>query len=167
MESHPCIVVGVVPGQPATVVETAAMFARQLGAELICASVDPSRTTIEERPDGSVVTIPIDPDLPFEEVQVFDAKLRTQISQILDTHHIKWSVRALAGGPAQALARLADSVDALMIIVGTREAGLRGSFHEFFNGSVAVQLAHRQHRPLLVIPLKPVTGAEQLPWIQE
>jgi hypothetical protein len=35
---------------------------------------------------------------------------------------------------------------------------------EFFGGSVAVHLAHRQHRPVVVIPLAPVAFRDELPW---
>jgi nucleotide-binding universal stress UspA family protein len=52
----------------------------------------------------------------------------------------------------------------MMIVVGTREPGFRGTVHEFINGSVAAQLAHRQHRPVVVIPLNPVTDDDELPW---
>ncbi|WP_284328799.1 hypothetical protein [Demequina litorisediminis] len=49
-------------------------------------------------------------------------------------------------------------------MVGTREPGLRGTLHEFFSGSVAAQLSHRQHRPVLVVPLAPVGPEGELPW---
>jgi hypothetical protein len=37
---------------------------------------------------------------------------------------------------------------------------------EFFTGSVAVQLAHHQHRPVLMIPLDPTGPDAPLPWLQ-
>jgi nucleotide-binding universal stress UspA family protein len=40
-----------------------------------------------------------------------------------------------------------------MIIVGSRRGGLRSTMHEFFGGSVAAHLAHRQPRPVVVVPL--------------
>ena len=46
----------------------------------------------------------------------------------------------------------------------TREASVRETLREFFQGSVASHLAHRQHRPVLVVPLNPVAGSEPLPW---
>lgn len=158
------ILVGVVPGQPAVVVEQAAVFAERFAADLVCASVDSSRYTVEQRPDGAAVTMPIDPDLGDEQVAVFDPALRDSLAQILEKRDVRWSVRALAGGVAPELARLAEELDAAMIVVGTRESGLRESLREFFNGSVAVQLAHRQHRPLVVVPLNPVTTEHELPW---
>ena len=51
-----------------------------------------------------------------------------------------------------------------MIIVGSRRGGLRVSMHEFFGGSVAAHLAHRQSRPVVVIPLSPVPAGGRLPW---
>lgn len=161
------IVVGIVPGQPTAVVSEAAMLAERLDADLVCATVDPSRYTVDERDDGTVTAMSIDADLADETVEVFDPELRARIAEALDGRPVRWSVRALAGGPAQELSRLANELGAALIVVGTREAGIRGSLHEFFNGSVAVQLAHRQHRPIVVVPLNPVGDDDELPWNED
>ncbi|QGH69757.1 universal stress protein [Pseudactinotalea sp. HY158] len=158
------IIVGVIPGQPAAVVAEAAILAGQVGADLVCAFVDTSRYPVRELPDGTVVAMPIDPDSAESDVAEIDPGLRDSIASALRGSRVRWSLRALAGGAARELARLADELDAAMIVVGTREAGLRGSLHSFFSGSVAVQLAHHQHRPLVVIPLNPVSGEDELPW---
>lgn len=158
------IVVGVVRGQPDAVISTATQFAERFGAELVCAFVDAGRYTVDERPDGTVVSLSIDPDLGDEIVEEFDPGLRTAISAVMAGHDVPWSVRLLAGDPAQELADLADELDAEMIVVGTREPGLKGSLHEFFNGSVSAHLAHRQHRPVIVVPLNPVGEGDALPW---
>lgn len=163
-DTNSCIVVGVFPGQTPEVVDKAAVFAKRFGVGLVCASVDPSRFTVERRGDGSVVASPIDTDIVDTIVEVFDAQLEAQISETLKDRGVEWSVRALAGSPARELSELATELNAAMIVVGTREAGLRGSMREFFNGSVAVQLAHRQHRPVVVVPLRPVLGDDALPW---
>lgn len=160
------IVVGVVAGQPSAVLAQAAVFARRFDAELICASVDLSHYTVDTKSDGTVIGMPIDSDMVESKIEVFDSQLQQSIADVLDSTQVRWSVRALAGGAAQELARLAEAVNAAMIVVGTRERGLKGSLHEFFNGSVAVQLAHRQHRPVVVIPLSPVEGESNLSWRQ-
>ena len=157
------VVVGVVAEQPAAVVATAATVAEHFDADLVCVFVDSARYPIEERPDGTVVSLSLNPDLADEMVEELDPAIHASIAATLESRDVSWSVRALAGGPAQELARVADELDAAMIVVGTREAGFRGSLHEFLNGSVAAQLAHRQHRPVLVVPLNPV-GDGQLPW---
>jgi nucleotide-binding universal stress UspA family protein len=173
-EHIPTVLVGVVPGQPTAVVAAAARFAERFGAELVCASVDVGRYTVDHQPDGTVVSNSIDADLVDDIVEQFDPALRATLAEVLDNrsvpdnhHPVRWSVRALAGGAAQELAGLADELDAAMIVVGTRKAGMRGSLHEFFNGSVAVQLAHRQHRPVVVVPLDPVGPESVLPWQDE
>lgn len=163
----PHVIVGVIPDQPDSVIATAATFAEHFHADLVCASVDAGRYTVDTRPDGSVLSMSIDPDLADEAVEVFDPELRASIAAVLEDRGVRWSVRALAGGPAQELARLADELDAAMIVVGTREPGMKGSLHEFFNGSVAAQLAHRQHHPVVVVPLNPVGLEGELPWNQE
>ena len=161
------VVAGVVAGQPAAFVQTAAMLAERFGADLVCATVDGSHYAAGRRADGTVVTMPIDPDLVDEDPEGFDPDLRDEIATRLAGRPVRWAVQALVGGAAQELARLADELDAAMIIVGTREAGVKRSLHEFFNGSVAVQLAHRQHRPVVVVPLNPIVGDDVLPWQAE
>ncbi|WP_210604598.1 universal stress protein [Brevibacterium oceani] len=148
------IVVGLVPDQPAEVLETAATFAERFGAELILAHVDDSRYTVEVQPDGELVTMPIDPDLTTEDADELDADLLADISRTLEGRNVEWTTRMLAGGPMWELDRLAEAVDAAMIIIGVRKSGIKGSLHEFFNGSVAIQLAQNQHRPLVVVPLR-------------
>jgi nucleotide-binding universal stress UspA family protein len=158
------IVVGVTSGQPASVVEQAASFASRFEAELVCAYADTGRYTVEETWDGTVRSVPIDPDLPWLGEPEFPAELEARLSEILTVRGVSWSTRALAGDPANALGHLASTVDALMIVVGTRRASVRGSVQEFLNGSVAVHLAHRQHRPVVVIPLSPISSQDSLPW---
>jgi nucleotide-binding universal stress UspA family protein len=161
---HPArVIVGVIPGQPDAVVLAAAVFASRFRAELVCACVDTSRHMVSERADGSVTSVPYDPDLPELGEEEFDPALRAHLAAHLDGHGIAWSTRALAGDPARALGHLAETLGATMIVVGTRESGIRGSLHEFFNGSVAVHLAHRQHRPVVVVPLAPVSFDGPLP----
>ncbi len=159
------ILVAVVPGQPVTVLEQAAKLADDLDVPLVCANVDPNRYLVSSYVDGTVVALPYDPDLPEqEEKKTFDPDLAAHIRSTLEGTAVRYSLEQLAGDPAWSLARLADEMDARYIVVGTREAGLKGSIREFFNGSVAVHLAHRQHRPVIVVPLAPVSGGERLPW---
>jgi len=162
-QNSSCIVVGVVPEESMTVVSEAAVFAQHFHAELVCAWVDSGRYTEEEERDGAVVSLPLDPDCADEAEERFHPEVRKAIVDTLNGMDVTWSVRALAGGPAQEISRLAEHLDARMIVVGTRNAGMRGTLHEVFNGSVAVQLAHRQHRPVVVIPLDPVDPSESLP----
>jgi nucleotide-binding universal stress UspA family protein len=150
------VVVGVVPSQPDAVVAQAATFARHFNAALVCAYVEPSRYPVEENEEGTVTSFPFDPDFPDMRDEIFDEKLHSHLERVLDAAGIQWSTRALAGDPAVAMGNLAESLDAAMIVVGTREVGVRGIVHEIFNGSVASRLAHHQHRPVVVIPLDPI-----------
>jgi nucleotide-binding universal stress UspA family protein len=158
------ILVAVVPGQPVAVLEQAARLADDLDVPLVCANVDPNRYLVSSYVDGTVVALPYDPDLPEVEDEQFDADLADHIRGVMDGRNVPFTLQQLAGDPAWSLARLADEMDARYIVVGTREAGLRGGIREFFNGSVAVHLAHRQHRPVVVVPLNPAPGAQSLPW---
>ena len=164
---QPSVIVGVMPGQPDIVVTQAALFASRFGAELICAFVDASHYVVSVGIDGTIMSQPIDPDSPEFRDSVFDPELEDHLGVLLADAGIPWSTRLLAGEPGRALAALAGHMEALMIVVGTREATFRGGVREFFNGSVAVHLTHRQHRPVVVIPLGPTESADSLPWAGE
>lgn len=161
------IVVGVVPGQSDAVITTAARFATLLDVAVVCASVDSARLAIERQLDGSVISVSMSAEFTDTIVERFDPDLEKHIGEILDKAGVRWSARADAGLPSQQLALIADEVDAQMIVVGTRDPGIRGTLHEFFSGSVAAQLSHRQHRPVLVVPQAPVGEDEELPWEEE
>jgi nucleotide-binding universal stress UspA family protein len=164
VRTPPPVVVGVTSGQPDAVVLAASEFAAQFGAELICAAVDPSRYVLTELPDGSVTSASYDPDSLETPSAEFDPGLAAQIERVLHGRSVIWSTRALAGDPAQALGRLAATVRAVMIIVGSREPTIRHGLRSFFTGSIAVRLSHGQHRPVVIIPLDPVPFGEALPW---
>jgi nucleotide-binding universal stress UspA family protein len=159
------IVVGVEPGQAVLVLRHAAVFARRFGARIVCAYADESRYVLEERPDGTVVSLPIDPDLAEGPEPRFDPALRERIATALDGEDVRWETRYLVGSPADALAALADRLDAAMIVVESRESGMRGTVREFFNGSIGARLSHRQTRPVVIVPLAPVAHDDRLPWL--
>jgi len=140
------VVVGVYPGQADGVVLQAAVFAARFDAELVCAWVD----------QGTVTTA----TPPAE----FSPYLSAHLERILGGHDIIWSTRQLSGDPARALLLLAESLRAAMIVVGTRDGTVRGSLQEFFVGSIAMSLAHRQSRPVVVIPLAPLPFGDDPPW---
>jgi len=153
----PPLVVGVVPGQPDVVLRTAAEFGRDLGAPLVCAYVDVTRYAAEFLPNGFMVTMPVDPDVSDSGEQVFPPELTEQVDAALSGTGISYTTRAIAGDPADALAQLADGVGARALVVGTRERGFLASIEQLVNGSVGARLAHRQPRPVIVVPLAPST----------
>ena len=159
------IVVGVELDEDSTVLRQAAVFARHFDATLVCVISDPGRYAAREAPDGTVTSLDIDPDLAeYERRETFDQKLHDQIDAVLRPEGIEWTPRAMAGDPAVQLAHVADEVHAAMIVIGSHRPGRWGSMREFLNGSVAAHLAHRQHRPVVVIPLSPVHNGGPLPW---
>ena len=158
------VVVGVTPDQPPIVVQWAARFARQFDAALVCAHVEAANYVVAEHPDGSVESRPMDPDVPDWDTAIFGSGLAGRIRDLARDAGVQVEFRELAGNIGHALARLAEILDAAMIIVASRRGGgMRTSMHEFFSGSVAVHLAHRQPRPLVVIPLFPKPQG-RLPW---
>jgi nucleotide-binding universal stress UspA family protein len=158
------ILVGVTYGQSDVVLRHAARFARTFDAALVCAHVDPGRYVVEELPDGTVASLPLDPDLPELKDTDFDQGLVAQVRTAVADDSIELSFRELAGDVAYALTRLADILDVEMIIVGSRRGGVRAGLKQFLTGSVAAHLAHRQSRPVVIIPVAPVAEGKPLPW---
>ncbi|WP_226925132.1 universal stress protein [Georgenia thermotolerans] len=162
---HPAVV-GVVPGQPDLVALTALSWARAVGAPaLYFGYADTSRYVVEEYRDGSVRHAPIDPDTADDRWQEIHARLHDQLHAVLGGVGVPWHLVYLAGRPDRALTHLARAVDAAVLIVGTRAPGGAARMREFFEGSVAVHLAHHQHRPVLTVPLSVVDWKDmRAPW---
>lgn len=167
------LVVGVVPGQPETVVRTAAEWARALGGlVLYCAYVDPRRIVVREHPDGTVDHVDVDPDVSDDVWQERQTRLVADLNAALrstgraktdsDAGAVPWRFRYLAGSRERALTHLARAVSARAIVVGTRRPGTAAGIREFVDGSVAMQLTHHQHRPVIVVPTSVVDWKEPL-----
>jgi hypothetical protein len=106
------VVVGVTPQQPPIVVQWAARFAGQFDAVLVCAHVENANYVVEEHPDGSVESRPIDPDVPDWDTAVFDSGLAGQIRGLARDAGVQIEFRELAGNIGHALARRAAILDA-------------------------------------------------------
>ncbi|WP_162240645.1 universal stress protein [Frigoribacterium sp. Leaf186] len=166
IESHGFVVAGVVSNSGEAVVATAADLAARFGTGLLCVTVEPDRLAFAEGIDGTVLSYPLDPD-DYGETLSFDVDLEARLRPIASARGVELRTLVVAGEPAQCLSHLAEQLDAPLIVVGSREAGLRGSVREFFAGSVALHLSHRQRRPVVVVPLAPVPRSQALPWEDE
>ena len=155
------VIVGIQPDQPPHVLDEAVKYAKLLGAPLVIVHVDVTRFVTYEDPDGYVHSAPIDLNLDAG-VAEFEAVQKAAEEQMGDTG-VTWTARQLVGDPALAIKQLAERSNARLIVVGTRRRGLGESIREFFTGSVAARLAHRQARPILVVPLgEPAPDDEDL-----
>lgn len=168
IESAPVIVVGIAPGQPEVTVRRAVDLARRVGAQVVFAVVDVSDRPVVDRPvvdgDGRTRREPTDADDHRVGPSVQRLAVNETLDRLLTDQPVTWRVEDLAGDPSRELAALADRLDAVMIVVGTRQGGLRGRVAEFFNGSIAVSLAHHQSRPVVVVPTAPVAFEKAAPW---
>lgn len=152
------VIVGVVPGEPPRVAQEAARFAKAFGVPVIVANVDVTRFVAYEDPDGSVQTA-VDLAALGREEEV--AQVTAETTAALEGCGVAWTLRQLVGDPALALKGLAEQVNARLIVVGTRKRGFGESVREFFTGSVAARLAHRQTRPVLVVPISELVADDQ------
>lgn len=156
------VVVGVRAPLSEDVVRVAASFAAHLSARLVCVVVDPSRFVAGRRPDGSAVLESVDPDVDVADPEALRGDLEARIASVATRAGVDVELRIEAGDPTRAIAWVAETLGASMIVVGTHRG--RGRASEFFSGSIAAQLSHRQHRPVLVVPTDPVGFDEELPW---
>lgn len=158
---HP-LVVSVTPGQPDLVAAAAVSLGRAIGAPtLFFAYVDPSRYTVDELADGSVRHASIDPDAD-DDWEDLAATLIGEVETSMQGQDQPWEFRYLAGRVDRSLTHLARAVDAAAFVVGTHP----GHHHlrDFVRQSISVQLAHHQHRPVLVVPLEVVDWEGRAPW---
>ncbi|MFF1828771.1 universal stress protein [Paenarthrobacter sp. NPDC058040] len=153
------LLAGVAPNQRAAVVEHAAALAAAAGLPLVCAFVDVTVYPVDGTTGGPMA--PIDPDGVDEDAGPIPAALQAAIAEQLAGSSVEWSVVALAGEPAHALARHAAEIGAALIVVGSREHRLGSTIKEMTGGSVARQLLHRQEHPVLVVPVNPRVPDEQ------
>jgi nucleotide-binding universal stress UspA family protein len=158
---HGAVVVGIIPDQPMRVLKEAAKYAKVLQVPLAVVHVDVTRFVTYEDPDGYVHSAPIDLNIAAGEGEL--TKVQDAAASALQQSGLSWTVRQLVGDPAMAIKHFADKIDARLIVVGTRKRGIGESIREFFTGSVGARLAHRQHRPILVVPLgEPVPDDEEI-----
>ncbi len=146
------VIVGMQPDQSPRVLQEAIRYATLLRAPLVVAHVDVTRFVTYEDPDGYVHSAPIDMNVVAGAAEF--EKVQAAASAALEGSALTWTARQLVGDPALAIKQLAGKTDAQLIVVGTRKRGIGESIREFFTGSVAARLAHRQHRSVLVVPLE-------------
>lgn len=77
------------------------------------------------------------------------ARERETIERSMAGVAVAWTYYEERGDPSSRLAAVADSVDALFIVVGATH---RGVLPALTGGSVSRRLLHLQHRPVLVVP---------------
>ena len=132
-------------------VRTAADLAGALGLHLVCAFVDPASYLTEWEPDGTRAALSLDPVIN-EEADFPAGQLLRSLEAVLGRPGETWSFRVLNGDVAKALARLAESVGASLLIVGAGRPGVLAWVDRLLEGSVSASLIGCQDRPVLIIP---------------
>lgn len=134
-------------------VRTAADLADDLGQHLVCAFVDPASYLTEWEADGQRTALSLDPVIN-EEAEFPSGQLLRRLESLLGDPGERWSFRVLNGDVAKALARLAESTDASLLIVGGAKPGIRSLLDRILEGSVSAALMGSQNRPVLIVPVK-------------
>ena len=97
---------------------------------------------------------PVDPDGDDWEQYFADTldQERATACDLLSALPGNWTYYAHRGDPAHVLAALADTYDALMIILGTACGGLMSAIDRFLGASVSARLIRHTHRPVVLVP---------------
>ena len=97
---------------------------------------------------------PVDPDSDDWEQRFADTLVqeRTTACDLLSALPGNWTYYAQRGNPAHVLAALADTHDALMIIIGTARGGLTSAIDRALGESVSAHLIRHTHRPVVLVP---------------
>lgn len=144
------VVAGLVAGQNPRVAREAARFAKLLGVPLVIVTVDMGRYLTFDDPTGLIPNPNL--DLARKAASAETEAVELETAEALNGCGVRWTMRSATGDPALAIANLAASIESKLIVVGTRKRGLGESLREFFNGSVAARLAHKQRCSVLVVP---------------
>ncbi len=97
---------------------------------------------------------PVDPDAGDWELQAKEALSaeREVVATELAGYEPGWAHRCLRAPAGDALSRVADDEDALMIVVGMRHYGLARVVDHLLDPPVSKQVMKRSGRPVLVVP---------------
>lgn len=97
---------------------------------------------------------PIDPDSPDWErdAQATLAAEQATVETALADLGTSWTYHAAHGDPVALLRQVADTHDALMVVVGSRGEGAATVLSRLLEPSVSHGLIARTHRPVLVVP---------------
>lgn len=145
------LIFGVPWNCPASLAATAAGLASALDLHLICAYVDPASYLVEWSPTAELLAESLDPAVN-EEAAYPASMVHERLVSILGPSGAGWSFRVLNGAVSMALARLAQSTGASMLIVGGQRPGLLSRLGRILEGSVAEELSRIQYRPVVVVP---------------
>ncbi|TLM84521.1 universal stress protein [Pseudarthrobacter sp. NamE2] len=145
------LILGVPWTVPPVLVRAGAELADALGVHLVCAYVDPASVLTEWEPYRIRTAASLDP-VVNEEALYPASGVRAGLTEILGPQGTAWSFRELHGDVAAALARLADSTGACMLMVGNGRDGPLARFSRALELGVADKLARFQGRPVVVVP---------------
>lgn len=116
-----------------------------------CAFVDPAGYLAEWDAPGSRTASTLDP-APTYEAQFPSRHVLAILEAVLGPPGAEWSFRVLNGGVSQALARLAESTGASILIVGGPRAGVLARIGRLLEGSVSASLTRIRRMPVLIVP---------------
>lgn len=146
------LVVAVDLDRRSTTLACAMDAARRLDVELVVVHVEEAVSPAYSVIDGTMVMLPLDPDLPQGLTAEATRAVREWVEQQLGPSGLRWRWVERCGEPDRCLAELAEEVDASCIVLGAPHHGLLHALTRLVDGSVAAKLTRHQSRPVLVVP---------------
>lgn len=145
------LVVGLVPPADAAVIGSAAQMARELGRHIVFAYVERNSALIEQERPEVRIRMSLEPPVD-DEMAAVGQRLREILSEATFLESVGWTLHILGGDPARAIDRLAQKLDARLIVVGGPRPGIAHRAESLLGASVGGWLARNQKRPVMVIP---------------
>ncbi len=152
MEDRCQIVVGVIPQQNDRVVSSVKRLARALQADVVFVYADAHGYQGAAGHASS-----LDPDLVnggFADNEIREG-LEARLGRGMEDSDSVWKLVCCRGSAGQALAQIAQEVDAELIVIGDREEGPKAVMRETVGGKVASILVRIQPRPVVIVPQHP------------
>lgn len=126
--------------------------ARRLDAELVVVHVEESVAPAYSVVDGSMIMLPLDPDLPDDTAAEATRSVRDWVEQHLAASGVRWRWEAPCGEPAGCLTDLAEEIGAAVIVLGAPRHGPMRALTRLLDGSVAAKVTRQPDRPVLLVP---------------
>lgn len=127
-------------------------MAEESGRRIVFAYVELNSALIELEKPGLRLRMSLDPPID-DEVASIAAEFRERLQEAEVLADVSWTLRVLGGDPARALDRLAQEVQAALIVVGGPRPGIVHRAEGLLSGSVGGWLARNQARPVLIVPV--------------
>lgn len=149
---HGAIVVGVRPHQHPRVLSMGVWLAAELKQYLVCVYVI-SRPALGEQivdDDTDFFTLPQPERDEFGGKQVDD--LQHRLEEVLLQDDVPWILKIAYGDPARALAKVAEQLEATLLVIGSHQKRTPWNLGQFRHNSMVLRALLHPQVPVVLVP---------------